>query len=456
MILDRPGIDTEFKLLLLNNPGATCWNYSADLMINDKLYSLPTVNYVNIRRQYNNDKCDIIMMGAKLPLRMYEQLLIPNARNFEIMLTRTLVGTDGTERENDEKYFRVYRGFLDVVPDTKMTKDTRGGTVSTDDTLGQLVDINVQLIEDVVYEMDLTATGGVIRDTSFKDILSYFLSHKLKEVEIKKTLLDLRYNRVRGVDVVPPHNTKKPEFVLIPSNTLITDIPHLLQKNHGIYSSGMGYYFQDGWWHVYPLFDTTRFEKVKKSLTLLCVPKEELPTSEKTYLYRDEQLYVFSTGQRMVVDLSDEMGQQLGTVTRWWTSSDLLDSMYKIKDNKATPALDETMRTMTMRRRTDKRNRVVQPDGNFTDNPYLLTSKNMLARGRYLTTSWDSCDQTLLYPGMPSKILYVENDELVEVKGTLLKADIDIKPATEGYTDNTFKSSALLTFFIEDDEKRLD
>lgn len=459
MILNRPGIDEEFKLLSINKPGPVTWNYTAEFIVNGATYPFAKVRFVNIKRDYKEDTAEIIMMGVKIDLRTYENLILPNSRNMDVILTRRLVSPNGQEKGSDPKFFRIYKSFLEISTDTKMTKSQRGGEAGAEDALASLLDINIQLVDKVAYEMSLTTASGVVRETSLKDIIRYYLSYGLGEIEIKKPLLEDEYQLVRGVDISPPTNSVDPDFFLIPSAKRpmpITDIPQYLQRTIGVYSAGMGYHFQNGWWHVYPLYDTKRYDSVKKNLTLLCVPEEELPVSERTYLYRDEQLYVFSTGERQTVDISEELSHLEGNVIRWWTASDLLDSMYKVKDNVATALNSETMKSLTFTKRSDGFNRVNHVPTTFTDNPYAITTKVLASQGRYLTTVWANCDYELLYPGMPSKILYVENGELIEVMGTLLKADIDIQPDTTVYDDNTFKAVAILTFYIDKDEKRLD
>lgn len=459
MILNRPGIDEEFKLLSINKPGPVTWNYTAEFIVNGATYPFAKVRFVNIKRDYKEDTSEIIMMGVKVDLRTYENLILPNSRNMDVILTRRLVSSNGQEKGSDPKFFRIYKAFLEISTDTKMTKSQRGGETGAEDALASLLDINIQLVDKVAYEMSLTTASGVIRDTSLKDIIRYYLSYGLGEIEIKKPLLEEEYQLVRGVDITPPTNTVDPDFFLLPSAKRpmpITDIPQYLQRTLGVYSAGMGYHFQNGWWHVYPLYDTKRYDSVKKNLTLLCVPEEELPVSERTYLYRDEQLYIFSTGERQTVDISEELSHLEGNVTRWWSASDLLDSMYKVKDNVATALNSETMKSLTFTKRSDSFNKVTHVPTTFTDNPYAVTTKVLASQGRYLTTVWANCDYELLYPGMPSKILYVENGELIEVMGTLLKADIDIQPDTTVHDDNTFKAVAILTFYIDRDEKRLD
>ncbi|HXQ33706.1 MAG TPA: hypothetical protein VN843_06825, partial [Anaerolineales bacterium] len=56
----------------------------------------------------------------------------------------------------------------------------------------------------------------------------------------------------------------------------------------------------------------------------------------------------------------------------------------------------------------------------ISTNSFNETSKVTSRQTTILHFGWEHADESLIYPGMPMKFCYMQNDELCELKGTIL------------------------------------
>ena len=73
---------------------------------------------------------------------------------------------------------------------------------------------------------------------------------------------------------------------MIPHGTRLVDIPKYLQESQrGVFGSGLSSYYRDGYWYIWPSYDTTRFTKEEIRLTIINVPQTRFPGMERTFKY---------------------------------------------------------------------------------------------------------------------------------------------------------------------------
>lgn len=453
MALERANIKAEWDILLTNNLPPVFWKYKAEFIIEGKSYYFTEIKSISTLRDYKDEYAESVYISAAIPVTAYRKLLFKKKRDVRVKLTREQHRSDGISVRAPESKSRIYVAYLTDQVDQTLMNNSKEQVSDGAKDLESTVNVTLKLQEEVMQDMRLTeAVAGVYYSTTKYNLIKTLLSFERAEEEIKEALLEPEFRRVRGVEIHPCTDSSTHDWLLIPSGLRIVDFPQWLQFNEGVYASGMGYFFQEGWWHVYPLYDYTRFTPDKKTLTVVLMPEDEVPTLERTYMYRSEQLWCLATGQKFAVDMSEYQHNNFGNMYKFFKSSELLDTLTDAVDNEVHTKLSSTERKVKLADRKDGKNNVIHPDRHFTDNPGKVTSKLIQNIGRHIVVNWDNADPELLFPGMPTKILYIENDETKSVMGTLLKADIISAPATESMTDTDFKSNVVMTIFIEPEE----
>lgn len=453
MALERANIKAEWDILITNNLPPVFWKYKAEFIIEGLSYFFTEIKSITTTRDYKDEYAESKYIRATIPITTYRKLLFKKKRNVKVKLTREQHRSDGINVKAPQSKTRMYVAYFKDIVDQTLMNNTKDQTSDGRKDLDGTVDVVLKLQEEVVQDMRLTAAvSGVYYGTSKCNLLKTLMSYERAEEELKEALLEPEFRRVRGVEIHPCTDSSTHDWLMVPTGLRIVDFPQWLQFNEGVYASGIGYFFQEGWWHIYPLHDYTRFTPDKKTLTVALFPQDEVPVVERTYMYRSEQLWCIATGEKMAVDLSEYTHHNYGNAYEFFKSSELLDSMFDTPDNEVKTDLDSTLRKFKLKERKDGKNNIIHPDRYFTDNPAKVTSKLIQNIGRHIVVNWDNADPELLFPGMPTKILYIENDETKSLFGTLLKADIVDSPVTESMQDTDFRTNIVMTIFIEPEE----
>lgn len=451
MALEKKGILTEFHKLINNNAPPVMFDYTCEVISKAGVYKPIKVLSVEFDRDYQNNYLDLVVIIIEVTRSALEEFLFNSRRGLKVNLSRTLKGTEHQDIPGAMKTTRQYDAFMDKSISNKLVHNTAGETDSVMSDLSETFLVPMQLMEPIELDMRYARGGGIYRDIKLTELITFSLSHGLSESEQRDKLLDDEYRGIRGVEVYPTENEKVYDFIMIPPKLNLMDIPQYLQFNKTVYGTGLGQYFNNGWWFIYPLMDTSRFLNETKTLTIVGISEDEIPTMERTYMYRSEQLYVFSTGSKVVVDNSENSAHEEFSGFEYWRSSLLLDSFIPKVDDSGEPKVEDLKRQITIDERSGELYNIKRPTMNFTDNPGKATTRLAAIRGRYMAVNWDNSDDTLLIPGMPVRLLNVQEDGPSEIYGTLLRAKTTINAGTTSLLDREFKRQTVLTVYLEPD-----
>ena len=376
--------------------------------------------------------------------------MLENQDDIQVELVKAQQSPDGLTNTAVYRYSQLFNAHI-MNTSNKGLKAESGINQADGSIIEQssnLVDVELQLVEPLIAEFRLAETGGVFTNVTLADVLRYTLGFNIPDNATKDMLEDPTYIGIRGVDVVPISNTRVYEHIVIENGTRLTDIPRYLHNEYGIYTSGLGWHIERGRCFIYPLFDYTQYGKRHKMLTVLNVPINEAGTMERTFLVRPNQLYVFSTGDTTHVDNSESVQQNNGIGIRYSIGGDIVDNIAKTSGNKCKFKADSNVKTLALTERVDGMPNIKTVSGRFTDNPYLETSALAIGLGTRLVVNWDNANPNLLYPGMPTKLLYKEGGVLKSLLGTLIGVDKVIAPATSSILDSHFITSCKLYLHI--------
>lgn len=304
---------------------------------------------------------------------------------------------------------------------------------------------NFQLLNLVSEELRLTTISGTYRQVSVSDVLQLALTEAQSLVQTDDTF------RPIGVDVARGTNEQVFEQVVIPVGTQLINLPGFLQnKQFGVYPTGLGHFYDQGVWFVYPLFDTTRVEVERPMLDITLVPKSLYYGVERTSRQQGNTVYVLSVGDRSVSNNLENQQLEVGTGKRF-TNPDALLNLDRTDQ--------ETNKALVNRGEVNSEF-VDQPPKNglynapvsrqpITANSFKQLSELAGRKGKEIAIVWDYSDPLLLYPGQPVRLKYVDGDEIVRLNGVLLETVHSTQLEGEGVSATTHHTSTALHIYVE-------
>lgn len=438
-------------LELARTPGrAVHWRLEGRLLVAGQEVLITAITYHSDRRQFASRYYGDIFVGVKVDLATY-RYIVNNQRSLQFELVKAQQSPDGLVNTEVYRYGQVYTAYLcDPVDPAMMAQvDANSRADGSVLQLSGVVEINLQLVEPMIDDLRLEETGGIFRQTTLQTVLKTLLGYTLGETSNPSALQDGEYVGMRGVDIVPLDNTRVYDHIVIPNGTRLTAIPSYLHDQYGLYSSGVGWHINRGWCYLYPLLNTQYFNSRKRTLTVLNVPVSEIPVMERSFLVRSDQIFVFATGESRHVDSGERIQAGQGNGLRLSRASDLLDTYATTQGNKTTFNKAGNVKAFLVDERPSQKANVRHAQSQFTDNPYRDVSPLVQAKGSTVTVNWDRSAPDLLYPGMPVKFLYKENDRLYSLLGTLAAMETYTATSTGSVTDLHYIAKTTLTLHVE-------
>lgn len=461
MAMEKESFKKLFDKIVDSKIEGNHFQVRAILYANGEPIEVLEVTSINVVREYIDAAYDTIMMKLTLPNTAVLDKVYPNKRKLEVMIRYEITDSSGNPLETPEFWIRKYRAMLASPIDPETIKVDKEEPEGSDKALSALSMVRLQLVDKIAYEMRRVTCGRIYQDVDMSKLIQAVLSHKLGEVENRKALLNKDFDSVRGVDIVDIDNPNT-RTVIIPYDTTIFDLPLYLQMNYGIYSTGIGAYYQTnytvddyyqsvkgGFWFVYPLFNFKRYNTAPRKLDVLIVPEKECTDIENTFTYFDRNLSIIATGKSAAVDYSEYNFFDKGNGIVFAKSSELLDDLQVTEGNRVFTDVEKTMRSFKVKERSDGLNDVRAVKENYTENPYVYASKLASSFVKIVTVQWATAMPDLLIPGMPTKLKYLHEDEVVEKEAVLVKVDIANAPIKASYANQTFISHCTLTFAVE-------
>ena len=213
--------------------------------------------------------------------------------------------------------------------------------------------------------------------------------------------------------------------IMIPHDTRLVDIPKYLQKGQrGVFGSGLSSFYRDGYWYVWPTFDTTRYNKSEEKLTIINVPQTRYPGLERTYKYEGANLTIVTTGETKTSDVSDIMQYKSGNASRTLEASALSGGkpMYESKNNKTMAKPSAGISEVMSTERKDDQLRDYNKRIKVTDNVMEELSKSAASAGRMFSFVWEHSFHDGIIPGMPCRVMYWEGKRTVILEGVVVGA----------------------------------
>lgn len=404
-----------------------------------------------VRRDYINLIGEYVKIKVKMPLGYYMFDFYPMRENLEVTLKTEIINLYKKDDE-DECYEVRYKAVFDTEngPNYEGTiyKTLDKETANNKDIL----EIELDLIPKAVEVLRVKTTLGtppIYRGITQKQLITQLLTYHSSLVTIEGS------QAIEGVDIVEPDNTAVKYQVAIPTGTPIATIPTLLQeKAGGVYSNGLGtflqYYKEKHLWFVYPLNDHRRYlsTQIDKDVAIIyAAPTKLVDALTSTYSYESGVLKIVAAVDKAMNDTADKDQMNAGVGYRIADANAMMKKPLKVEGAKGITSRANLNIEVAARERNDGLN--YAPRVKPSANPYKFSSAVSHRNSVHVLVMWNYCEDTLIYPGMPCKFVFMNGEEMEELVGTIV--DVQTREVNTGnpFSSTTFSSSAAITMSLE-------
>lgn len=424
------------------------YNYSCVVRLPDGQEVTPTrLVSQDIGQDFLRTYADDTYLTLVFGVGTYSKYIYANKDRLTVILTREAVG-DFDSALDEPILSREYKGILCESQDVAAASGSGVlDNVEVADTANVAM-VRIQLIDRITEWLRCVAVGGSFRKVSPYEVLQTLVT--MKTQEIPRELID----QLGTVDIYPPDNTTKRDHVVIPHMTPLVELADFLQERcGGIYSSGLGFYLHSGNWYVWPAMHTRRFDQSPQGLTVINVPENKMPSIERTWLQKKNQVIVVSTGKTDIIDNSDKTKVDQGLGIRFNDAKGLLDSFVSTAGNITKAARGRNVTEVLVDQAIDGIARVTRSVNKISGNLFSELSMMANRKGNNVTASWENSDPTLIYPGMPVRFMYEFENQVRTRHGVLVGAQHYISMDGKGGSSQRYKTNSALMLFLDKEDE---
>lgn len=395
-------------------------------------------------RDYENNIGDELMLECAVPLGVYAKIIYPSRAVLEITMYRTPIGEVGSVTNEDlpvesERYKAVL--VLDGMPNIEGTELGQLDQATLD--LHDILTINFQLFNRSLEKLRTVTVGGIFRNTKTDSVIRAILGKESKDL-----LVDSKA-AVEAIDVVAGSNLAVRDHIVIPQGTKLIRVPTFIQERcGGVYTTGIGTYFQNRSWYVYPLYDTTKLNQATHTLTLIKVPKRRFTGIERTYREAGTSVFVLGTSETKFSDDGSTNFMNSGNGVMLADATQFMENVVSTSGNKTTINRSKLNSEFLTRKKEDGVNNVQISNERISANSFIEYSRLAGRDGGLFEFIWENSKPDLLFPGMLTKILYISNDQIEELSGVLLFVSTVTQLEGVGITGKRHKTTSSLSLFV--------
>lgn len=409
--------------------------------------SLPALRVLSIddRRDYVNNYSAEIILEVALGYGTYQHQIIPNASDITVVVQRHALkeGTSQPDISSDIEA-QSWRAVLRR-PSSAALEGGRLLDVSREaGDLMQVVQVQFQLVDLAIEQTRMQSVGGILQNTTALDAISYFMTKVAQGLNVDSN------HQIKGFEKVPANNTTVYPQIVVPHGTRAVDVPGYIEAHWGApYATGLGTFLQKGLWYIYPIFDLTRYDNAKRTLTVINVPKNRLPSADRTYRTTFRQVVILATLDVAHFDPGDLNQLNQGNGARYADADRIFDSFAEVKDNKALVYRTKNANEYQVASRPNGLNNIVTADQAITSNTYWQMSQLASRLGSFINVGWENSQMGLIEPGMPCRFMYAVDNEVFELKGVVIGSHDHTEPKEPGLIEGPHRTNTMLTLYVE-------
>lgn len=401
---------------------------------------------MELDRNYIDQYCDKRDIVLAFNAGDFNYDIIPYKTNLEMTVRKVLLDESSVPSINQNAAVQTNRYRATLYDNHSPSLEGNDPTAVSREAAerGGIVDVRFQLLDLVVEQLRMQTIGGIYRNITGVDLVKFLLT------KYSQTTVTDKAVTVKGVTVIGKPSKLAKEHLAIPHSTKVVDAPDIVNKNcGGIYSAGFKAYLQNQMWYLFPPYDLKGFKDSNNTLTLINIPANRLPSTERTYRETATQLFVLLTGQVKHKDQSEQAQLNEGNGVRFLDANEVLDGFATVENNKLTVNAANNVNEFVMEQRANGINNVQQGITKITANPLLEHSRLAQRSGAYIQGVWENSNDNLIYPGMPVKYMYLQNNTAVTLYGVVVAIQTHSVAGNVNVNRRRFVSNTAITIFVE-------
>lgn len=422
----------EAKSVIQGSPRQKHWQ--VDMVIHTKVGDIKPVSILKqvLVQDFAANIFDTNRWEVYLTRSVYMHQLYPNRDNLLITIIETECNPDAnTKLATPEIRINQYKGIVERPVDINMVTAASGGTASDELDQSDLYQLSLTL-----QDLALTPTRGyslqsVITDTPVKSFLRSSLGAP---------------NEIKGVHVVEPTGDSHIEHMLIPAGITLTDLPAWIDKNeHGVYTTGMGYYLLDSFWYVYPLFNTNRInDSSEHTLTVVNVPAENYSGVDNTYGKNGNTTFILCAGDVQLVDLGEGVEANAGNGLIYGLSN-LMATNTVLTGSDGSGLLNRNFNQSAIQKEDKATDMSLgfYRKGNTSNHARMMSELNA-STGVLASLQWQNSEPSLIYPGMPVRLLHQVGDVVKELVGVVSSLSTERSETNAGMANKNMVTNSVI------------
>lgn len=418
-----------------------------NILANNKWTKPDRFDYLHLVRDYSGGAIgDVRQIECLILLGEYTYNILPYRDNLIIDITEIPL-MEGNSTRNWERRAgtKRYKAILDLKGTDNTVLTNKNAAMTTEAQMNQmgLKSVVFTLIDEVCYKLMMTSVGTTLRQMTTLDMLVWLHQYYFDAL-FKGSNIRIESENIWRQD----YNQDIQHQIAFPDGLMLKDVPKFLQNDEvGVYPTGLGRYYQDNKFWVYPLFDFTRYKKNARVLNIINIPNERFQGSEKTYLVTPKSVTIIATGNVKSDDLTTGTRIQEGNGVRFGNAARLL-MQGLTKDNRLLLDRATNLFEVAGDALADGLNNVRWATERYSANPYKHYTKMAQQQGQQINVQWFRGNVDILDPGMPVRYQTLDGDTVRTYYGTLLGVNDNRIPTDPGNKTSKYDGIASLSLHL--------
>lgn len=434
----------EIAAVTQNKASPPCRSYDLEFLVNGNSYKPLAIMGTNTINDYIDAYYPVFAIEFKTTGAVKE-VLIEHSSNIEAVLKVYDIGYNtpySAAALRNAKVLR-FKAKLYVEESDYISQNNPAGNDEKYLQDKSLVDVKVQLVEKGFEQLKSRHVGNNYHNISGCSLLRHLIDYhaNLDNDDVN--------SMINGVDVAPNYNTEVKQQIALRQGLTLVEAMHIInQDSGGLWPTGFSYFIHNQTWYIFPPYSLGRYNDNVKKLLIVNLPKDRLPGLEATYHDSPSLLTVLSTRDVMVKDKREAKKLSFGTGLRFADAAKLLTGFADIVDNKVQVDASKNVNDLVVSQRADDVQQI-----RFTANPVtsaknLELSKLAPSKGFMMRISWENSDGSLVYPGMPVKVLYLKKKKPATVVGTVVAIESAEYPTEQAFPPKKFSQISYINVFV--------
>lgn len=451
MIIDQTPLDFEIQRVLNSTFKPNFYSYTGQFKIGAKTYDVIKITDIDSHEDYEMNYGGVTMMRCVMLLGDYTTLVYPSKENLEFILKTELLTTTSYSPTDDENSVTTVTYNASLEPNARPFMSEDNNMENLDQATQNLLDfveVDIQLKPKLLDDVSKTSVGGNLINITNADAVKTLITYYCAKLELDDD------EKLLGVNIHPSAATDVKSQVVIPHGMMLSDLADYIQNRAGgIFNSGMAQYVHERNWYIYPPYDTSGFDDAKKKLVIVSVPAKRYPQVEKTYLTKNGITTILATGNKRIVSDKSRIQDNAGNGVMFADANQIVSGFAQASGNVAIAKRGQNNSEFLGEAKPNGKNNVrLLPQG-ITDNPYLATSRMARSQGHFYSFEWENADPEIIEPGLNVKIMFINNGDVKEVNGVLLKCHIQTKMNGKGLLAVGYRSFIVMVVFVRAEDE---